>query len=231
MPIIHDKEFGKVTIRRSARATQVSVRLAPDGSLRATLPIYAPVLLVRYLLKNSREQLRKMISKSKPEYQIENGQQIGKSHSLIINNVTGRNFSVRRHGQQIIVSLPDTANLTDEVIARKIRDEIISALRIEAKSYLPRRLNYLANQHGFKYSKIRFSHSSSRWGSCSSNGTISLNIALMKLPFDLIDYVLLHELSHTKEMNHSRNFWRIVASIDPQYMTHRKALKLQNPSI
>jgi predicted metal-dependent hydrolase len=231
MPIIQDKEFGKITIRRSARATHVSVRVAPDGTLRASLPIYAPTLLVRHLLRTSRDELRKILAKSKPEYKFENGMQIGKSHTLIIQDTPSQTFSAARHGQQIIIKLPSGVDISHPTVARKVRDEVISALRIEAKSYLPKRLSYLAMQHGFKYTKIRFSHASGRWGSCSSNGTISLNIALMKLPFELIDYVLIHELAHTKQMNHGAIFWSLVETADSKYKLHRRALKMQNPSI
>ena len=231
MPIIQDKEFGKITIRRSARATHVSVRLAPDGTLRASLPMYAPILLVRHLLKTSRDELRKILAKSKPEYEFENGMQIGKSHTLIIQPSDNQSFSVTRHGQQIIVKLPGDKQLKDTDVVRDIRDTVIAALRFEAKSYLPRRLSFLAQKYGFAYEKIRFSHASGRWGSCSSNGTISLNIALMKLPFELIDYVIIHELSHTRQMNHGPLFWEQVLIADPNYKIHRRTLKLQNPYI
>jgi predicted metal-dependent hydrolase len=136
-----------------------------------------------------------------------------------------------RNGQQIIIKLGSLDQLHGSVLSRKIRDVIIDSLRIEAKSYLPRRLSYLAQKYEYEYTKIRFSHASGRWGSCNSNGTISLNIALMKLPFELIDYVIIHELSHTIQMNHSQAFWTLVAKADPNYKIHRQTLKLQNPSI
>lgn len=231
MPVIQDKEFGKITIRRNPRATQVRIRVAPDGTLRASIPIYAPVLLVKNLIKNSRQEIQKIMFQAKPVYQYVNGMQIGKSHTLIIQNIDNQTPTVTNHGQQIIIKLPLNMSPTNPVISRQIRDSIIAALRLEAKSYLPKRISYLAQKYGYKYSQIRFSHASGRWGSCSSNGTISLNIALMKLPFEQIDYVLMHELSHTVEMNHSKDFWLLVEKADPNYRQHRRALKLQSPTI
>ena len=231
MPIIQDEEFGKITIRRSPNARQVRVRVAPDGTLRASLPMYAPMFLVKRLLKNSREELRRIMSQAKPQYLYEDGMKIGKSHTLRVIPTSNRFATVGRHGLDINIKLPDGMRTTSPALSRKIRDTIIAALRIEAKSYLPKRLSFLAQKYGYKYEKVRFSHASGRWGSCSSNGTVSLNIALMKLPFELIDYVMIHELSHTKQMNHSPKFWSVVEIADPDYKLHRRELKLQNPSI
>jgi predicted metal-dependent hydrolase len=231
MPVIQDQEFGKITIRRSARATQVKLRVAPNGTLCASLPTYAPTIFVKHLLNTSREELRQLLNKSKSEYQYKNGTAIGKSHTLVIQVSADLSPDVTQHGQQIIVRLTDSSQLQDPAMVRQIRDAVINALRLEAKSYLPRRLAYLAKEYNFTYSRTRFSHASGRWGSCSSNGTISLNIALMKLPFELIDYVILHELSHTRQMNHGPDFWNLVSQSDPKYKLHRRALKLQNPSI
>jgi len=230
MPTITDEEFGTIVVRRSTRATQVRIRVAPDGTLRASLPVYAPLFLLKKLVKSSRPQLRAMLQQAQPTVTYENGQQIGKSHTLIV-RTGARSLSVTRSKQQIIVSLPPTKTLRDADVVREIRDASRAALRIEAKSYLPKRLAYLADMHGFSYNKVRFSHASSRWGSCSSTQTISLNIALMKLPFELIDYVLIHELAHTVEMNHSTDFWNLVAEGDPSYKLHRKRLKQEAPSI
>lgn len=231
MPVITDEEFGAITVRRSARATQVRVRVGPDGLLRASLPLYAPLFLVKRLLKSSRVELRLILEGSRSTDQYIDGMHIGKSHSLIVRHTSSGSASVARHGQQIIVKLPDGQTLDDPAVVRAIRDVVIGVLRIEAKSYLPKRLSFLANKYGLEYEKVRFSHASGRWGSCSSAGTISLNIALMKLPFELIDYVIIHELSHTRHMNHSQEFWQLVGSITPQYRVHRRALKLEKPSI
>jgi predicted metal-dependent hydrolase len=231
MPVIQDKEFGNIIVRRSAAATQIRVRVAPDGTLRASLPMRAPMFLVKHLLKNSREELRAILAQSKPVYEYKDGLRVGKSHTLVIQKSADQLFSVARHKLQIVVNLPDGKYINSPDVSRKIRDSIIAALRIEAKSYLPNRLSYLANKFGLTYEKVRFSHASGRWGSYSSNGTISLNIALMKLPFELIDYIVIHELAHSKQMNHSKFFWLLVESADPNYKLHRRELKKHTPSI
>lgn len=229
MPIIQDEEFGKITIRRSARASQVRLRVAPDGTLRASLPLYAPTFLVKSLIKSSRQELRDLLIQSQPKTTYTDGMQIGKSHYLIIR--PGTTLATSRRGQRIIVSLPTTMTLGDNTVIRAIRDVVIVALKVEAKSYLPKRLAFLAQKYGLRYEKVRFSHASGRWGSCSSQGTISLNIALMKLPFELIDYVIIHELAHTRHMNHSPAFWELVSLGDPLYKQHRRSLKQEAPSI
>jgi predicted metal-dependent hydrolase len=230
MPIIQDEEFGKITIRRSARATQVRLRVAPDGTLRASLPLYAPTFLVKRLIKSSRQELRDLLVHSQPQAVYSDGMRVGKSQTLIVRQFSGA-IQVTRRGQQLIISMPVDKTLEDADIVRAVRDGIILALRVEAKSYLPKRLSFIADKYGFKYKKVRFSHASGRWGSCTSEGTISLNIALMKLPFELIDYVIIHELAHTANMNHSPEFWALVAVGDPLYKEHRRALKQEAPSI
>jgi predicted metal-dependent hydrolase len=229
MAILHDDEFGKITIRRSAKASQIRIRVAPNGTLRASMPPYAPLFLLKRLIHSSRGNLRTLISQSLPSISFYDGMQIGKSHTLIVRQAN--NLSASRHKQQIIIHLPDNIELNSPEAIKLIREQMISALRLESKSYLSKRLKFIAEKNNFTYSKVKFSHASSRWGSCSSSGTISLNIALMKLPFELIDYVIIHELAHTVQMNHSEEFWDIVAAIDPLYKKHRKLLKLENPSI
>lgn len=229
MPVIQDNEFGKITVRRNAQARHIRIRVAPNGSLRVSAPLYTPTFLIKRMIASSRNELRAMLESTTPQLSYENGSTIGKSHSLLIRE--GSSLQVERHGLQIIVSLPRGADIDHQDVQALLREQIIAALRREAKGYLPKRLKYLADKYGFSYKKVRFSHAGSRWGSCSSTGTISLNIALMKLPFELIDYVIIHELAHTRHMDHSPEFWGVVAEYDPSYKAHRSRLKLEVPTI
>jgi predicted metal-dependent hydrolase len=83
-------------------------------------------------------------------------------------------------------------------------------LRQKAKLHLPKELERLAKEHGFKYKAVKIQKSKTRWGSCSSKATINLSLYLMLLPAHLIEYVLLHELCHTVQMNHSLAFWMLL---------------------
>lgn len=98
-------------------------------------------------------------------------------------------------------------------------------LKKAAKEYLPYRLEYLAKKYGYRYEKCRLTHAETRWGSCSSRKTISLNVGLMNVPEKLRDYVIIHELAHLNHMDHSKEFWLEVEKHDPNYREHRRGLK------
>lgn len=114
---------------------------------------------------------------------------------------------------------------------QRARDYQKKILTKKAKEYLPYRLEYFAKLYGYNYDKCRLSHANTRWGSCSSNKTISLNIGLMKVPEVLRDYVILHELAHLNHMDHSKEFWTEVATHDKNYKIHEKKLKQFSPGL
>lgn len=114
---------------------------------------------------------------------------------------------------------------------QRSRDYQKKQLMKKAKEYLPYRLEYYAKLYGYSYEKCRLTHANTRWGSCSSNRTISLNIGLMKVPEVLRDYVILHELAHLNHMDHSKAFWAEVGSHDKNYKVHEKKLKSFSPAI
>ncbi len=163
--------------------------------------------------------------------------------------VRGVKFSVSTSGR-LAMSVP---NYTSEFLAKrflnanraaireklplknpaeqKARDYQKKLLMKKAREYLPYRLEYFAKLYGYSYDKCRLSHANTRWGSCSSNRTISLNIGLMKVPEVLRDYVILHELAHLNHMDHSKEFWAEVGTHDPEYKKHEKKLKFFSPGL
>lgn len=229
MATFTDEEFGEVTIRKSHRSRHIKISVAPNGRLRASMPAFSSTRGLKRLISDSRDEIRSMLAQVTPDVFYEHGMQIGKSHSLLVTE--GNKLNVTRQQLKLVVALPPSMQLHDANVQELLREHIRQALRREAKHYLPRRLEVLAKQLGCQYERVRFSHASSRWGSCSTSGTISLNIALMQLPFELIDYVLIHELCHTKQMNHSQKFWELVAATDPSYQQHRRTIKKYSPTI
>ena len=101
----------------------------------------------------------------------------------------------------------------------------VEELRRQAKAYLPGRLAELAAMYGFQYNTLRIKHNSSNWGSCSSKGNINLNLNLMRVPQELQDYVMLHELCHLKYLNHSPQFHSLLESVCPGHREKQRRLK------
>ncbi len=97
--------------------------------------------------------------------------------------------------------------------------------RQAAREYFAERCRYFLQFTGGSYSRITIRDQKTRWGSCSSTGTLSFNYRLMFAPPRVLDYVVVHELCHLTHMNHSREFWNLVASVMPEYKTYRNWLK------
>lgn len=105
----------------------------------------------------------------------------------------------------------------------------VHRLALEAKRLLPGQVAFYAEKLGVRYGRITIRNQTSRWGSCSGKGNLNFNCLLMLTPPEIIDYVVVHELCHLLEMNHSTRFWSHVESILPDYKLRRKWLK-QNGS-
>lgn len=106
-----------------------------------------------------------------------------------------------------------------------LTDEKIKYLRKTAKKVLPVKVAYYANIMGLKYGRITITGAKTRFGSCSAKGNISFSYLLMQYPDEAIDYVVVHELAHLKEMNHSSAFYKIIESVLPDYKERKKLLK------
>jgi predicted metal-dependent hydrolase len=105
------------------------------------------------------------------------------------------------------------------------QDEIYNVwIKHKAKIYLPERIKNISERTGFSYSKITIRAQKTRWGSCTSGKKLSFNYKLMRYRKEVIDYVIIHELCHLKEMNHSEKFWKLVESFCTDYKKLRREL-------
>lgn len=107
----------------------------------------------------------------------------------------------------------------------KLTREKVIALAEEALKVIPERVEYFAKVIGVTYGKITVRNRKTRWGSCSSKGNLNFNCLLMLAPPEVLDYVVVHELCHRKQMNHSKAFWLEVEKVLPNYKEVRKWLK------
>lgn len=108
-------------------------------------------------------------------------------------------------------------HLPSSPICEKLTDTELEELTKQAKSHIPQRVAFFAGQMGISYGSISIRHQKTRWGSCSGKGNLNFNCLLMLCPSEVIDSVVVHELAHRKEMNHSYQFYAIVYRFFPEY--------------
>ena len=109
--------------------------------------------------------------------------------------------------------------------------EELQELADQARRVIPERVAYYARIVGVTYGRITIRNQKTRWGSCSSKGNLNFNCRLMKAPASVLDYVIVHELCHRLEMNHSPRFWALVEQVMPDYRVHRKWLREHGSSL
>jgi predicted metal-dependent hydrolase len=112
-----------------------------------------------------------------------------------------------------------------KVLAAKRPADVEEALKAQARRELPPRLLALAATHGLTVNRVTIRDQRSRWGSCSPNGHIALNYRLMLMPDFVRDYILIHELMHLKQADHSRRFWRHVEAACPEFRDAERWLR------
>ena len=113
----------------------------------------------------------------------------------------------------------------------RMTDNELAALTILAEAYIPERVRFFADRLGVTYEKVTVRNQKTLWASCGANGNLSFNCLLMKVPENIRDYVIVHELCHRFEMNHSAKFWRHVEEVIPDYRACRKWLKIEGAKI
>lgn len=217
---VHIAGVGNVRLYKSKRAKRIHLRVKPQVGVELSVPYRVSYQQGIDFLLSKKEWLQQALQKVET---IENSRIVfgpdhvfsTRKHTLKMRPENRANVRVVVRKGVIHVCYPATVSYRDEVIQQAVYKGIMRAWRLEAELYLPARLATIAQQLQLPYNGVSIKATKSRWGSCSYNNHINLSLFLMKLPNELIDYVLVHELAHTIEKNHSAAFWNLVEKLMP----------------
>lgn len=173
----------------------LAIQINPDLSVTVRAPMYAPQSDIERILREKESWIQKHIEKIREQ-------------------------EAKRKKTQ-----GEKGEYGESVESEYLTNEEIKKLADKALQHIPKRVSYFAKQIGVTYEKITIRNQKTRWGSCSSKGNLNFNCLLMLTPPEVIDYVVVHELCHRKEMNHSEAFWAEVEKILPYYKEQVKWLK------
>lgn len=223
--IIEDPDFGRVIIRSRRNATKISLGIR-NNQLVITVPPYAKMSTVIDAINKFRRPLLENFSKQEKKEFDENYSIDTPFFHLKIDFWDGAHFRLNYRGNPIILECPKSTDFSSENVKELISSGIVRALKRQASVILPPIVKEYALRYDMNFKKIKITGARSRWGSCSTAGTICLSCYLMLLPPHLVDYVILHELAHTVEMNHSDKFWALLDSMtDGKSKSLRSELK------
>jgi predicted metal-dependent hydrolase len=197
------------------------LRVLDDDGLRVTLPWWGSKREARAFVESqaawiARQRVRRAET---PDRRWRAGDAVlvnGESRTLALEAPNPR--GAVRCGDQIVGTAPGADDL---------RPTVERWLRARAVRDLPGELSVLADAHAVAVTRVSVRNQQSRWGSCSRRGTISLNWRLVQVPPFVREYVLVHELMHRRELNHSARFWRHVATACPRYLEARRWLRIE----
>jgi predicted metal-dependent hydrolase len=200
------------------KARRYLLRLRSDGVARVTVPRRGSISTAREFVGKNISWLEKQIQSLEAQPKTVNEWRLG--------------TQIYFRGEQVKIEV-ETANqirfgselLRLRDLGEDLRPAIQKHLRKLAQKELPVRVMELAALHGIQISRVSVRNQKSRWGSCSRKGTISLNWRLIQTPVFVQDYIILHELAHRKQMNHSDRFWQEVERLCPDYSVAERWIK------
>ena len=206
-------------IRRSARARWARLEIQLHRGVRVVLPERAPESDAEKLIRSKSEWLLRHLKrfdrlrKIVPHRRFVTGERVPVLGEVLTLEVKRGAGGVERRGSKL------------EVSATRVRAALEAWYVAQAEREFPSRVEVLARRFGIEIRRVRIGRGRSRWGSCSRNGSISLNWRLMLGPPDVLDYLVAHELSHVGHPNHSSAFWARVAELHPAYAESERWLR------
>ncbi|AKM81553.1 MAG: hypothetical protein UT13_C0001G0593 [Candidatus Pacebacteria bacterium GW2011_GWF2_38_9] len=208
-------------LKRSSRSSGIKIAIRANAQVLVTAPRFIPEFIIKKFVESQKEWIENNLAKSKKQQAEINHDEIlifDKKYQLVINN-SAEKIGVEVRGEKIFVN-----NLSEKTPS-KIKKQLEEFLKKTAFKYIGTRIQILSKKMGVTYNRLALREQSSRWGSCSSRGNLNFNWRLVHYPPAIIDYVIIHELAHRLELNHSKKFWEIVKKHDSEYLIHKGQLR------
>ena len=218
------------TVRESTRAKHVRLTLSPHDGLVVVVPTGFDRRRIPSIVSGKAAWIRKhtqTLDRQRLAMGVDPAVRLperidlpamGRTWAVSYRPSPGTRTSLVEEGfDRLVVSRPQN----DSAAQRALRQWLLR----QGRGHLTPALQRRASDHGFEVKRVRIGCQKSRWGSCSSRGTISLNAKLLFLPPEWVHYVLMHELCHTREMNHSDRFWQLLERHVPNARDVRKGLR------
>lgn len=226
--VIDVPNIGSVSFQKRRGARSIRLKIGLNGRVVVTQPFFVPYrTAINFVQKHADWIISEQQTRS---VQLHDGLLVGRTHIL--------RFEYDPHATQA-KSRVGAAKITvrhrlpseDETVQQVAQKAAIRALKQQAAHFLPKRLKDIAAAEGYDYSGCSLKQLTGRWGSCDQNKHITLNIFLMELPTELIDYVILHELAHTRALHHGPDFWKEFEAHLPDAKVRRKLMKQYHPAV
>lgn len=210
-----DNQEIDVTINNSNRAKYISLRVKAGGEIVLTVPPKQSIAKATKFLHSKKDWILEQVSTTKAIDLIEHGYVpiMGKKHQIITHPATRSKVKIINNEVHIYGASDNTGFILEQFLRTILREKIIFYV------------DKFTKQLDTKYNQISLRDTTSRWGSCSSRGNLSFCWRIIFAPEEIIKYLVAHETSHLLEMNHSKDFWKLVASLDKNYDHSEQWLK------
>jgi hypothetical protein len=222
--------IGEIIVTKHPSSRRMTIKLRHGALPKVVIPKLMPYETgYRFAVEKKQwiaEHLEKLANKPLSiNYFNENDIFSTRYHKIHFKTHLGKNVISQKFENDIYLKFPVDADFNSPAVQQLIRKYISNVLKQEAKIYLPKRVDFLAARHGFRYNKVAVKDVKSRWGSCSGKNNINLNIHLMRLPEHLSDFIILHELCHTIHKNHGEKFHQLMEQLTVNEKAFEKELK------
>ena len=221
--------IGTITVQKRRGNRSLRLTLA-GGKIRVSIPTWTPYSTGLSFALSKKTWI--LTHHQPAQAELRSGMAIGKTRTLqLVPDYETPSTRTSIRGNEVIVWFNPKLQADDTLVQQAAERASYRALKSESIALITPRLSELANQHGFSYRSLNFKRMKSRWGSCDQRQNIVINIFLVQLPWECIDYVLLHELTHTRALHHGPDFWEAMDTVLPNARGFKRTMRAYQPTL